>query len=216
MSTEYHPPTDGQSERTNQVREGYIRNFVNYDQNACYQMLLLGEYAYNNSKTRANNLTPFSPTTGSIHRGNGLRKEILKTQGHNVYGLDENSGGKQEDNARAHKKDHGEILDRRATPQPDIEIGDMVMLNARNIKANDRQGSSPHDFTARLKSHRKMARGPLNSISWLAGKSTKYFTSRCSNPIKSLTDPTWNNPNGNQRTSKVIWNGRLKESLKVR
>ena len=39
MSTAYHPQTDGQTERTNQVLEGYLRNFVNYDQNDWYQLL---------------------------------------------------------------------------------------------------------------------------------------------------------------------------------
>jgi len=36
MSTAYHAQTDGQTERTNQVLEGYLRIFVNYDQNNWY------------------------------------------------------------------------------------------------------------------------------------------------------------------------------------
>ena len=38
MSTAYHPQTDGQTERTNQVLEGYLKNFVNYNQNDWYQL----------------------------------------------------------------------------------------------------------------------------------------------------------------------------------
>jgi len=71
MSRAYHPQTDGRREITNQVLEGYLRNFVNYDQNDWYQMLPLAEYAYNNSKASAPKLSPFSPTTGSIHKPSG-------------------------------------------------------------------------------------------------------------------------------------------------
>jgi len=71
MATAYHPETDGQTERTTQVLEGYLRNFVNYDQDGWYQMLPLAEYAYNNPKGSAHKLTPFSPTTGSIHKPSG-------------------------------------------------------------------------------------------------------------------------------------------------
>jgi len=71
MSTAYHRQTDRQTEITNQVLEGYLRNFVNYDQNDWYQMLPLAEYTYNNSKASAPKLTPFSPTTDSIHKPSG-------------------------------------------------------------------------------------------------------------------------------------------------
>jgi len=56
MSTVYHPQTHGQTERTNQVLEGYLRNFINYDQDDRYQLLLLAEFAYNNSATNAHGM----------------------------------------------------------------------------------------------------------------------------------------------------------------
>jgi len=48
MSTAYHPQTDGQTERVNQVLGGYLPIFVNYDQDDCYHLLPLAEYGYNN------------------------------------------------------------------------------------------------------------------------------------------------------------------------
>jgi len=55
----YHPQTDGQTERTNDVLEGYLRTVVNYNQNDWYQLLLLAKHAYNNSATNAHIMTPF-------------------------------------------------------------------------------------------------------------------------------------------------------------
>ena len=43
MSIAYQSQTDGQTEKTNQVLEDYFHNFVNYDQNDWYQLLLLAE-----------------------------------------------------------------------------------------------------------------------------------------------------------------------------
>ena len=59
MSTAHHPQRDGQTERTNQVLEGYLRTFVNYDQDDWYQLLPLAEHANNNSGTNANIMSPF-------------------------------------------------------------------------------------------------------------------------------------------------------------
>jgi len=50
MSTAYHPQTDGQTERINQVIESYLRSYCNYEQNDWASMLAMAEYAYNNSK----------------------------------------------------------------------------------------------------------------------------------------------------------------------
>ena len=64
MSKAYHPQTDRQTERTNQVLEGYLYNFINYHQNDWYQLFPLAEYAYNNSKASADKLTPFFANYG--------------------------------------------------------------------------------------------------------------------------------------------------------
>ena len=71
MSTAYHHPIDRQTERTTQVLDGYLRNYVNYDQNDWYQLLPLAEYAYNNSKASAYKLTPFFANYGFHLKQNG-------------------------------------------------------------------------------------------------------------------------------------------------
>jgi len=74
MSTAYHPQTDGQTGRTNQVLEGYLRTFVNYDQDDWYQLLPLAEHAYNNSATNARKVTPFFANYG-FHTDTECMKE---------------------------------------------------------------------------------------------------------------------------------------------
>jgi len=111
MSTAYHPQTDRQTERTNQVLEGYLRNFVNYDQNDWYQMLPLAEYAYNNSKASAHKLTPFFANYGFHPQTEWMKeREAKKPRSHNVYALDENRAGKHKNNPRANKRSHEGIL----------------------------------------------------------------------------------------------------------
>jgi len=64
ISTPYHPQTDGQTERVNQVLGGYLRILVNYDQDDWYHLLPLAEYAFNNPVTTAHNMTPFFANYG--------------------------------------------------------------------------------------------------------------------------------------------------------
>jgi hypothetical protein len=45
MSTAFHPETDGQTERINQVIEAYLRSYCNYDQNDWAEMLGMAEFA---------------------------------------------------------------------------------------------------------------------------------------------------------------------------
>ena len=49
LLTAYHPQMDGQTERTNQSLEGYLRLYTLYDQDDWDALLLLAEFMYNNT-----------------------------------------------------------------------------------------------------------------------------------------------------------------------
>jgi len=85
MATAYDPQTDGQTERTNQVLEGYLRTFVNYDQNDWYQLLPLAEYAYNNSATNAHQMTPFFANYGFHPQTEWMKEREPHNPGATLY-----------------------------------------------------------------------------------------------------------------------------------
>jgi len=85
MSTAYHPQTDGQTERTNQVLEGYLRNSVNYYQDDWYQLLPLAEFAYNNSATNAHGMLPFFTNYGYHLQREWMRERQAQNPGAALY-----------------------------------------------------------------------------------------------------------------------------------
>jgi hypothetical protein len=58
LSTAYHPQTDGQTERTNQELEQYLRLYTNFMQSDWSEWLSQAEFSYNN---RLHSSTGFSP-----------------------------------------------------------------------------------------------------------------------------------------------------------
>ncbi|KAL8411455.1 hypothetical protein RB596_000918 [Gaeumannomyces avenae] len=64
LSTAYHPETDGQTKRTNQTIEQYLRNYVNYKQNNWVQLLPMAQFAYNSSIHESTGVTPYFANYG--------------------------------------------------------------------------------------------------------------------------------------------------------
>ena len=64
LSTAFHPQSDGQTERQNQVMEQYLRAYVDYMQVNWLELLPLAQFAYNNSKHSATKMTPFRANYG--------------------------------------------------------------------------------------------------------------------------------------------------------
>ena len=86
MSTAYHPQTDRQTERVNQVLGGYLHIFVNYDQNDWYHLLPLAEFAYNNSATSAHGMTSFFANYGYHPQTEWLKEREAQNPGADIYG----------------------------------------------------------------------------------------------------------------------------------
>jgi len=59
LSTAYHLQTDGQTERTNQELEQYLRMYVDYRQNNWLEWLATAEFAFNNKVHTATKSSPF-------------------------------------------------------------------------------------------------------------------------------------------------------------
>ena len=64
LSTAYHPQTDGQTERTNQTLEQYLRCYINYQQDDWVRLLPTAQLAYNSATTETTKTTPFFANYG--------------------------------------------------------------------------------------------------------------------------------------------------------
>ena len=68
ISTAYHPQTDGQSERTNQQLEQYLRIFIDYHQQNWASLLPLAQYTLNTWPNATTKKAPFELIMGHIPR----------------------------------------------------------------------------------------------------------------------------------------------------
>lgn len=71
-STAYHPQTDGQTERSNQTLETYIRHFTSHRQDDWAEWLPMAEFTFNNSTSASTKLTPFFSWQGFHPRSNSF------------------------------------------------------------------------------------------------------------------------------------------------
>lgn len=143
FSTAYHPQTDGQTERVNQVLEDYLRHYINPAQSNWEDLLPMAEFAYNNSFHTAIQSTPFllnygveplTPLTllsdDALTRRAHLRKDgvALTFPERMQHALSEAKrcllAAQQRDKAAANKRRN----DR------EFHVGDQVLLSTANLR----------------------------------------------------------------------------------
>jgi hypothetical protein len=137
-STAYHPQSDGQTERVNEIIEAYLRAFINYMQDDWDEWLDLAEMAWGNSKHSASGVSPFFAEHGydpdtelaveqpgrEISNVDAAAYANFMAELHNI--LSENLVRAQAMNKKYYDRKRKEMA---------FEVGDQVLLRTTNIKS---------------------------------------------------------------------------------
>lgn len=162
LSTAFHPQTDGQTERVNQVLEQYLRFFSDENQDDWSDKLGVASFVYNNSIHSATGFSPFYANFGyhprwvdeiqlnepsSVPIGVKMVEEISDVHKVCVANI-------AEANLRYSKS-----YDRKHKEGPTYRVGDLIMLSMRNIRTKkpakklDQKYSGPYSITELIGSH---------------------------------------------------------------
>lgn len=145
-STAYHPQTDGQTERVNNILEQYLRAYINYEQDNWSQLLPQAEFAYNNSTSATTQQSPFFINYGFNPRFT-LLDSATKTPAADQHASNLSSLWSYLKTQILRAQDsqaHHANKRRHAASQP-FGVGDMVMLKRKHFKTN--RPNSKLDFT---------------------------------------------------------------------
>ncbi|KAJ8507721.1 hypothetical protein ONZ45_g9939 [Pleurotus djamor] len=131
----YHPEGDGQTERTNQTLEQYLRIYCNYQQDNWAELLPLAEFTYNNAPHSTIGVSPFFANKGynpsiAIQAELDLSSPQAQTY---VSNLEDVHAELRRTMAEAQAWYQGPA-DKRRSPQPDFKIGDEVFLKSKFFK----------------------------------------------------------------------------------
>ena len=136
LSMAYHPETDGQTERTNQELEQYLRMYINYRQNNWAKWLATAEFAFNNKVHTATKMSLFQTNYGrELRMGFDIRKkEKNKKAEEFVKEMKE----RHEEARAALVKSQEEMkrqADRSRKEAEEYRVGDKVLISTKDFSA---------------------------------------------------------------------------------
>ena len=128
----YHPKGNGQTERSNQTLEQYLRVYCNYQQDNWSDLLPLVEFAYNNVPSATTRVLPFFANKGyhpnlAVHPERDLSSARARKYAVNLELLHEFLCIEM---AAAQKCYQGPA-DTKRSHLPDFKVGDQVFVKAK-------------------------------------------------------------------------------------
>ena len=164
LSTAFHPETDGQTERVNQVLEQYLRLYSDYQQSNWSELLPLAEFAYNSAPHSSTTVSPFFANKGYHPRSTfepipdtpstGKRPPAAQT----AQGLAQLHTFLRQEVAKALEASAAQY-NKSHLPTPVYRIGDKVWLSAKHIRTTrptkklDVRHLGPYRIAKQVSSH---------------------------------------------------------------
>uniref|UniRef100_A0A803JS76 Gypsy retrotransposon integrase-like protein 1 n=1 Tax=Xenopus tropicalis TaxID=8364 RepID=A0A803JS76_XENTR len=135
FSTAFHPQSNGQTERTNQTLEQYLRCFSSFLQDNWSKLLPLAEFSYNNACHSSTKQTPFFANFGCHpHILPNFPKEIqVPAVQDRLLFISKNVQVIQQAMTQA-QRNFKVFADRKWRRDPEFRVGDLVWLSTRHIK----------------------------------------------------------------------------------
>jgi hypothetical protein len=135
LSTSFHPQTDGQTERSNQTLEQYLRHYVSKAQNNWVELLPIAELAINNHESETTGLSPFFANFGKhpnmfMEPINAVHAEKALVAANKMIDLH----GQLNKNIEKRNKTTELQANRTRRNGPQLKEGDKVYLLTKNLK----------------------------------------------------------------------------------
>jgi transposase InsO family protein len=136
LSTAYHPQTNGQTERTNQTIEQYLRHYVNYRQDNWAEFLPLAQFAFNNAIHLTIKETPFFANYGyhPTLMAQPFHKEQVANEADSMIKSIQNLHSQLSYDIDFLNIYMAKYYDRKHQKGPDFKKGEKVFLLQRNIR----------------------------------------------------------------------------------
>jgi len=136
LSTSFHPQTDGQTERTNQTLEQYLRMYTNKLQDNWVELLPTAQLAYNSTRSSTTGYSPYYANYGCEPeaRRNPTNAESISVGADDKARLMKELHSQLSQNIAQRNLTVAKSANKKRLEGPTLKRGDKVFLSQKNLK----------------------------------------------------------------------------------